>query len=634
MNSEVYIRIYEGQEQLEVKSFSGDQVVIGRNAEVDIDLENAEISPIHAMIEKRGTSFYICDLGSDKGTFKNGDKIIDVPLESGDEITLGPYRLEFYLGEAKPKTVPPVVAIPSAASNVGSKIPDRPSQMVPKGEKEETLSSDLISKKDLSEVFGPSRGAVVEVIVAWKDKVIATYHFNERKQVVLGGHGQCDIYLPIFGNRNIQHTLLDIGVQTTVLLSPNMTGEVSTETEKLAFADLMKSRRLEPKQAGYGLVLEQGEVIRADLPGEMVTLYIRHVNHTPKHLLSPVFAMNMPEMVSIATAIFISFFLSLYVSIKVPSENLKGLEELAKPRRAKIVYTQPVQPPVKKEKKVEKTKQLPVMTLVQKKKKKPKVRSAEKVVMRKKVGKTARVRPKNLPQAPKKVTSIRRGGKVKVSKKAGASAATKKKDISKIGILGVFGNQGIRDQISKTSSGVGVLQGLAERATGGIGENENVPGQGIGSELRDTGRGGQGTSTVGIETVNTKGRGSGTVGYGRGGVGRKRSIEVKLSDDEADFIGSIDREAIRRVVLAHIREVRACYESQLNRQPDLEGKIVLQWAIGERGIVSRARVKRSAMQSPPVERCLIARLRTWRFPEPPEGMLAEVSYPFLFAAQN
>jgi hypothetical protein len=40
------------------------------------------------------------------------------------------------------------------------------------------------------------------------------------------------------------------------------------------------------------------------------------------------------------------------------------------------------------------------------------------------------------------------------------------------------------------------------------------------------------------------------------------------------------------------------------------------------------------MNSPEVENCAVAHLKTWKFPEPPADQVAAVSYPFVFQAQE
>ena len=81
-----------------MKQFDLVQVVIGHKAEVNLDLDSDQVSPIHCLIELRENGYYICDLGSQSGTFKNGQAVLDEMISSGDEIGVGPYKIGFFVG--------------------------------------------------------------------------------------------------------------------------------------------------------------------------------------------------------------------------------------------------------------------------------------------------------------------------------------------------------------------------------------------------------------------------------------------------------------------------------------------------------------------------------------------------------
>jgi hypothetical protein len=75
--------------------------------------------------------------------------------------------------------------------------------------------------------------------------------------------------------------------------------------------------------------------------------------------------------------------------------------------------------------------------------------------------------------------------------------------------------------------------------------------------------------------------------------------------------------------------VRACYERALLKEPGLAGKIVLEWGISTSGGVTSEKTKSSTMKSPAVEACIMASLKTWKFP-PAKGGNVIISYPFMF----
>ncbi len=210
---------------------------------------------------------------------------------------------------------------------------------------------------------------------------------------------------------------------------------------------------------------------------------------------------------------------------------------------------------------------------------------------------------------------------------------SEKPDPNKMGLLATFGKGGMQKDLNKASAGAGELAGMADQATGAAGSSENRAGDNLGGKLKDTGAGGKGTATYGIAGVGTQGRGTGTTGYGTGGLGQKGSVQINVTGQEGQFEGGMDKEAIRRVIREHIREIRSCYERELQRSPDLYGKIVLEWDIEEEGRVSRVVTKSNALGNDNVANCIMARLKTWKFPDPPKDQVGRVVYPFVFSSQ-
>jgi hypothetical protein len=75
---------------------AGPETTIGRSPDCDIFLDDVTVSRRHASLTEAGGSFTIEDLGSLNGTFLNRRRIEAAePLEDGDEIQVGKYRLIF-----------------------------------------------------------------------------------------------------------------------------------------------------------------------------------------------------------------------------------------------------------------------------------------------------------------------------------------------------------------------------------------------------------------------------------------------------------------------------------------------------------------------------------------------------------
>ncbi|MFZ5468631.1 MAG: AgmX/PglI C-terminal domain-containing protein [Myxococcota bacterium] len=145
------------------------------------------------------------------------------------------------------------------------------------------------------------------------------------------------------------------------------------------------------------------------------------------------------------------------------------------------------------------------------------------------------------------------------------------------------------------------------------------------------GGGGGGFGTKGAEILRGKGGGGigalGAGGVGRGAVGGTVTRATTRTIGVAQ--GSIDREAVAKVVNSHLQEVRGCYERALLKDPGLAGKVVLEWSIGATGVVMTAKTKSSTLRNAAVEGCILGSLKKWVFPKPKGGIVI-VSYPFLF----
>jgi hypothetical protein len=120
----------------------------------------------------------------------------------------------------------------------------------------------------------------------------------------------------------------------------------------------------------------------------------------------------------------------------------------------------------------------------------------------------------------------------------------------------------------------------------------------------------------------SKGEHAGVKGQGKGFVSMdvgNASVEEGLTKDE-----------VGEVIHRHLSEVRYCYESAMIRQPDIEGKLVVDFTIGGNGVVKTSEAKSSTLPDPRLDDCILRRLVTWKFPNTKGGIDVSVSYPFIF----
>lgn len=100
-------------------------------------------------------------------------------------------------------------------------------------------------------------------------------------------------------------------------------------------------------------------------------------------------------------------------------------------------------------------------------------------------------------------------------------------------------------------------------------------------------------------------------------------------EHEMDIHGNLSREAIIQVLRGELRGIQHCYDKHLQRQPELAGKLIMQWTISPSGRVAVVKTKHNTMQTPAVAMCLSSIIRKWKFPRPESGNVV-VSYPLVF----
>lgn len=95
----------------------------------------------------------------------------------------------------------------------------------------------------------------------------------------------------------------------------------------------------------------------------------------------------------------------------------------------------------------------------------------------------------------------------------------------------------------------------------------------------------------------------------------------------ASVRGDLDRDAIGRSVRARKSAVRACYEKQLAREPDLEGTVVVTFTVSGDGTVTA--VTATGLGNAEVEACIAGVVRGIQFPASGTETEIAVRYPFV-----
>lgn len=193
-------------------------------------------------------------------------------------------------------------------------------------------------------------------------------------------------------------------------------------------------------------------------------------------------------------------------------------------------------------------------------------------------------------------------------------------------------------------------------ALSGLNSKDLVLGGGPGTGLKGAGGGGGGTGAgvafasgtldTGFGAGNGGGYGAGgggpggrgNGGNGRGGAGGGAGggngggpgeAKVAVAPGAAAARGGLSPEQIRRVVMGHIGAVRACYETEAQRNPGLKGGVTVQWQIDPSGNVTGASVGSTTLSNPRVEGCVVRQVQKWKFPTT-DSPTTVAGFPFKF----
>jgi hypothetical protein len=149
------------------------------------------------------------------------------------------------------------------------------------------------------------------------------------------------------------------------------------------------------------------------------------------------------------------------------------------------------------------------------------------------------------------------------------------------------------------------------------------------------GGGGMATGVIGLSTAGYLQQ----VGDGNGkSLVRERGKTVGFKDREKRgprvkprtpvTTGDIDKQLIRRIVRTHINEVRSCYNAGLVSNPNLQGRVEVNFVIMGNGKVSSSVVSANGLGNRSVAQCIAKAVKRWHFPRRGSAGTVTVKYPF------
>ncbi|SEM15265.1 TonB family C-terminal domain-containing protein [Stigmatella aurantiaca] len=611
-----------------------ESIIVGSGAQAAVKIADPSVSNLHVMlkVDKEGGVTAI-DLGSEAGT-QVGDQRLLVPkaLVPGDVLKMGSSRVEVLFGEA-PAAAPkppagaqvngrsfqssvtqraPVPPAPPAAPEIV--IPSASRAVAPPGMKAKSLAAvptvAPVAKKPqvpahLQEplpldALPTPEAKILQVAMLWGDQLLEVRHFRDGVPVTIGEGKKSvfHVFVPEVGARHV----LAVGKGEQVELRvPGKAGVIVTSQGDVRTKDALRaSGQLSQAAAAEGQVFTLGLHDRAEVSLGTLAFVVRYVRPSPAIQVSTVEEADFTYF-KIACITLLASGALVAAMLLTPRTESPSADDLlqSQQRVAKFLVTP------------EKKQEL----------KKLKLAGVEEGAKAKdEEGKFGKEEAKKAEADPSKA------GTPVVDK------TKKEKDrqvVGQVGLLGAFKGLkgGASDVFGPGGLGTGINNALGGLKTGaGMGDAQGVGGLGS----RGTGSGGGGKA-LGIGGLGTQGGGRGTGGTGGIDLSGKGRGTTKVVPGKTTVIGGLDKDVIAKVIRRHQNEIKYCYETELNKNPSLAGKVAVAFTIDPAGAVAEANVAETTLGNATAENCMLSRIRRWKFPEPKGGGVVAVTYPWLFS---
>lgn len=217
------------------------------------------------------------------------------------------------------------------------------------------------------------------------------------------------------------------------------------------------------------------------------------------------------------------------------------------------------------------------------------------------------------------------------------------RDAESFGMVGILNTMAGSDANVPHAEWANALAGNQDiNANGNMwGESLGEAGGSGGLGLSGIGEGGGGKfQGIGLGNIGTIGSGSGTCttgncqgfGHGNGPMGRGHQAKAPgtMRTGVTTASGRLPSEVIQRVVRQNFGRFRACYEAGLRNNPNLAGRVAVNFVIGRDGSVGQANSGGSDLPDGGVVSCVVRSFYGLSFPAPESGIVT-VSYPIAFS---
>lgn len=590
----LFFELYQNGQLIRSAQSAQTAIKIGSHAKSHLHVEDPEVGRVHAVVEKSAQGIFIIDLGSGRGTFVNGERVNKKQLQHRDRIKLGTTEIVLLTHDEK--------AVASAARRRKHAIDPRTNRP-----RDEVLYSRRFLAKPAN-----TDGAV-EIAMLYHDHVMAEELYRPPRNVTIGDSKSADF---IVSHKSFEgsFTLLDSsGGEPTLNFASGMEGELYIGSKRFTLEEAIQSGKA--KRNGNVASVALTEETRAKIVLDDIKFFV-HRSTRPAVVLPTQKGAAAPLLFLLFSA-GLHALLLLLVMFLPPGIGGLSLDSFGAQDRFVQILIQDAEPEAEPEDE----------ELGEEDGDDGEEEEEEQLAD----GEEGRAGTEEAEEADARmaIEGDLPEGEMELARQDAMEAVQDR------GALAV---------LNQAPAGPASLFGGAAAGYDAVTAIGAVQGDSVGASYGTRGLGayGGGLSGGGRHTGRALGAGSMALGRsGGGGDGGRRGTMTSISGREArtptvvmerpDISGQLDREIIQRVIREHRREVRACYEGELQRNPDLEGRVVVGFVISSDGQVAGSRIAESTLGNSTVEDCVARRVRQWRFPEPRGGGTVNVNYPFVFS---
>lgn len=205
--------------------------------------------------------------------------------------------------------------------------------------------------------------------------------------------------------------------------------------------------------------------------------------------------------------------------------------------------------------------------------------------------------------------------------RAGGTAGRSSMDVGRAGILGLLSSSSNLSSGEEVADILGegnvvsemdqaLAAGLARAGSGGD-RLKGELGSGAGGDGLRGVRGGRETGGGNIDAM-VEGLGEGTAkGVTRSGELVIRNEEPLIEAEEGGTGNGRSQDEVAAIVARHTAAIQSCYQSELRRNPNLQGKLVVRFVISPQGTVESVTIVSSTLNNDRTESCVVNRIRRW-----------------------